>query len=239
MNNFKIWVCAPARRDEPESTLSEWTQRGYGVAVCREPQLGPLPAADLIVPTPQYLGWARSCNMLAQIVLAADPTCEWVVFPGDDTLPDPKASPGDIAWALGKHFNRGTWGVCQPTGDPWSDSRGRIIERVAGSPFVGREFALRMYGGAGPLWPGWYHNWADEELQNVAMKLGVFWQNAELMHFHRHWHRQGYGMPNWAARANDPEQWAPQQRIFDLRRQAGFPGHQPIPMEHFLHGKQD
>ena len=238
MKHFRIWVCAPARRELAESTMPAWNQAGYGVAVCREPDLLALGAADITVPTPKYLGWARSCNLLSQIVLAADEACQWVVFPGDDTLPDPHKSPGDIDWALRMHFDRGTFGVCQPTGDPWYDSRGRIIERVAGSPFVGREFASRMYGGAGPLWPGWYHNWADEELQNVAIKLGVFWQNPEWMHFHRHWHRQGNGMPAWAEGINDAARWAPEQRIFDARKQAGFPGHEPIPEEHFLHGKQ-
>ena len=47
MKHFRIWVCAPARRELAESTMPAWNQAGYGVAVCREPDLLALGAAAI------------------------------------------------------------------------------------------------------------------------------------------------------------------------------------------------
>ena len=129
-----------------------------------------------------------------------------------------------------------TFGVMQPTGDRWGDhgeGNGAVIDRIAGSPWMGREFCRRMYHGSGPLYNGYYHNFADEELQNVAQKLGVFWQRRDLIHEHRHWARPRgdvRDMPEWAAKINDPAQsdWDKSKALFAARKAAGFPGHEPL-----------
>lgn len=129
--------------------------------------------------------------------------------------------------------NISTFGVMQPTGDDWSDfhegKRSRIIERIAGSPWMGREFCLRMNGGQGPLWPEYTHCFEDEELQLVAQKLGVFWQRPDLTHFHHHWMRAEHpSVPPHLREATSKAHWNKFKALFEQRKAAGFPGHEPI-----------
>lgn len=119
---------------------------------------------------------------------------------------------------------RATFGVMQPTGDEWKDVGGRVIERFAGSPWMGRAWCERAYQSYGPMWP-YPHNWADEELQSVAIKHGVFWQRPDLTQTHAHWLRDG--KPNRA----QPAYWqsisvdyAVSKPIFTQRKAAGWPG---------------
>lgn len=254
-----VWFVLPSRREGQDSTLWSWRERGYRIAVCREPEL-PQTWADLVVPTAKYLGWPRSVNLLVHRVLAEYPETRWFVCGGDDTLPDPNHAPDEIAeqcskqclinsflrrqdartpahlridqdkvWKLSTEkldkVPESTFGVCQPTGDPWSDSQGRIIERIAGSPWIGREFARRMYHGAGPLYPGFYHNFADEHLQLVAQKLGCFWQRPELIHEHKHWARpraDRADQPAWAGHLYDGVDWKHGQALFQRLKAGGF-----------------
>ncbi len=125
-----------------------------------------------------------------------------------------------------------TFGVMQPTGDRWGDDEtGRrlwpdapaMIDRICGSPWIGREFAQRINQGNGPFWPEYHHNWADEELQNVAIKLGVFWQRRDLTHFHDHARRQG-GAWREHQKGFDAD-YVRMKPLFDRRKAAGFPGH--------------
>ena len=79
-----------------------------------------------------------------------------------------------------------TFGIMQPTGDRWGADEPwakalfpdapAYIDRICGSPWIGREFARRMNEGAGPFHPAYRHMFADEELQCVAKRLGVLWQ---------------------------------------------------------------
>lgn len=127
---------------------------------------------------------------------------------------------------------RGTFGVMQPTGDRWGDRNGAYIDRVAGSAWIGREFCRRAYGGNGPMWSEYHHMYVDEELQCVALKLGVFWQRPDLTHLHNHWGRPREGerlgqaerMPAFLRHANSAENWRKMKAIFEARRAAGFPG---------------
>lgn len=113
---------------------------------------------------------------------------------------------------------------------------GAYIDRVAGSPWIGREFARRMYQGKGPYWPEYTHMGVDEELQAVAIKYGVFWQRPDLTHFHQHWGRpkpgevigQAERMPEFLEKANSLGEWKRYKRIFADRQAAGFPGSEPL-----------
>jgi hypothetical protein len=68
----------------------------------------------------------------------------------------------------------------------YGENRGALIDRVAGSPFIGREFARRVLHGNGPFYPQFRHMFGDQALQCVAEKLGVFWQRRDLTHYHDH-----------------------------------------------------
>lgn len=139
-------------------------------------------------------------------------------------------------------FPWSTFGVMQPTGDRWQDTpfsrqrfgqdRGAPIDRVAGSPWMGREFCERMYEGKGPLFPGYKHMFVDEELQEVATKLGVFYQRRDLTHLHRHYIRMNNDtaceppahLKVWTSQAH----WDESKALFEARKAAGFPGHEPL-----------
>lgn len=133
-----------------------------------------------------------------------------------------------------------TFGVMQPTADRWHEGVGGFsnapIDRVCGSPWMGREFCRRMYGGKGPLFEGYRHMFVDEELQEVALKLGVLWQRRDLTHFHKHWGRgetdksivNDPKIPDHLVKWNTPEHWRESKQMFDERKAAGFPGHEPL-----------
>ena len=104
----------------------------------------------------------------------------------------------------------------------------RHIERIAGSPWIGREFFLRANGGRGPIWVEYRAMFDDEELQEVATLLGVFWQRPDVCHYHDHWVRQRKPCPEFSKKWNAPEHFEANRRLFQSRKAAGFPGHQPL-----------
>lgn len=225
----KVWLCVPARRNTEDSTVPEWRASGYKAAIAREPYL-PSIECDLLLPIHEYPGWPRCVNTLASMVFLSDPEAEWIVTCGDDTHPDLSTHPHQIAEQLKSHFC-GTFGICQPIGDPRKDSLGHIAPRVAGSPWMGREFAMRMYHGGGPLYPGYHHNHADQELKDVAEMLGCYWMRPDLMHRHDHWaYKRGSreDMPAWAAPLHTPEAWRKSNGLYQSRKLFGFPGHEPL-----------
>jgi hypothetical protein len=246
---MSVWYVIPSKRakQEADACMNAWRDRGYRTAVIREPADGFLNlTTDLQLRTHSYLGWARSVNLLIGAVMAYDADAEWFATGGDDYFPDPNHTADEIAIDCKKHFTimgpepyRGdTFGVMQPTGDRWGEAmRNGVLEatidRIAGSPWMGREFCRRMYHGGGPLYNGYYHNFADEELQCVAQKLGVFWQRRDLIHEHRHWARSRgdwRDAPEWARKINDPahSDWDKSKALFAARKAAGFPGHEPL-----------
>jgi hypothetical protein len=113
---------------------------------------------------------------------------------------------------------------------------GAYIDRVAGSPWIGREFARRMYQGRGPYWPEYTHMGVDEEIRAVAIKYGVYWERPDLTHFHQHWGRPREGetigqqdrMPEFLKQANSAGEWKRYKRIFAERKAMGFPGSEPL-----------
>ena len=245
---MSIWLAIPSKRlpEEAEKCLKEWRERGYKIALWRDDDLPIM--LDKRFCAMKYPGYASALNQMCGVILYEDPQAEWIVAAGDDTLPDPNHSAEEIALECRYHFedlNGGnardeTFGVMQPTGDRWHEGVGGFtnapIDRVAGSPWIGREFARRMYGGAGPYWHEYTHCFVDEELQQVAEKLGVFWQRRDLIHKHMNWARGATDkevvnvdrMPAFLAEANSPEHWRKFKRIFTERKAAGFPGHEPI-----------
>ena len=246
---MSVWAIAPSIRPHG-GTLPAWKAAGYSVAVLR--QGDPVPEADITIPTDRYMGWGKSINILSKMVFEKDPECDWVCNANDDTLPDPNHAPEVIAaqcadyfggrWDLGGktgNLREGleTFGVMQPIGDLalWAASR---IDTFAGSPWIGREFARRMYGGSGPMFEGFLHMYGDQELQEVAQKLGVFWQRPDMIHQHNHCQRHNphgaiggdtVNLPGFLTAIYGPLHWQESKALFYSRRAAGFPGHEPIP----------
>lgn len=213
----------------------------------------------------EYPGYAKAVNYLVRLVLIADPEAEWIVTGGDDVQPDMGQIALQIGASCTEHFN-GTFGVMQPTGDRWGDHRGNThafekwpekphrcihcgqeedtpphmhgayIDRVCGSPWMGREFCLQINQGKGPLWPEYFHMGEDEELQAVAKKYGVLWQRPDLIHLHKHWGRSEPGrplpsadqMPDFLKDANSLARWKEYKALFKYRKGAGFPGSEPL-----------
>ena len=149
-----------------------------------------------------------------------------------------------------------TFGVMQPTGDRWGenpthsreDMRSAYIDRIAGSAWLGREFCKRVNGGRGPLWSGnpnaqrpidrkgYEHMWVDSELREVAVRLGVYWERRDLTHHHAHAGRvRGYTsemipphLRKWTTGEEGRKHWKEAEALFFSRRDAGFPGHEPL-----------
>jgi len=244
---MSVWFCIPSARPaaEAEPVFEQWQRMGYRVAVLRQGEA--VKHTDIQISTPTYKGWARSINKLVKTILKHDEDVDWAVSGGDDTLPDPDHTAEEIAAECSNYFStrallRGlssdaefakgcpgpkaaTMGVMQPTGDlrAWPNSR---IDTFAGSPWLGREWCRRAYGGNGPLFAGYHHCWADEELQAVAIKLGVFWQREDLTHAHLHYLRDNRHPPAYAAIiACD---YSDSRALFEQRKAAGWPGSEPI-----------
>ena len=185
----------------------------------------------------KYEGWGASMNFLSRKVFDAIATrCDWVVAASDDIYPirtlEPKRSrfswatlrrsapaipdgvcggiDADAAASPSARMPWSTFGVMQPIGDlkAWPASR---IDRICGSPWLGREFCRRMYQGNGPFWPEYRHMFDDEELFEVSKRMGVLWQREDLTHRHEHWGRKTLAtradIPPHFIQANSPEQW--------------------------------
>lgn len=221
-----VWAVCPSIRPGG-GTLPLWSAAGYHVAVCRQGE--PFPEADITFPRTTYGGWSSSINFLIKFLLETSEPIDWFVACADDIAPDPH-TPDDIAAQLTEHFH-GTFGVCQPTGDPWRDAGGRIIERYAGSPWIGREFARRINGGKGPLWP-YPHCFSDNEVMEVAQMLGVFWPRSDLTHWHAHWARGAEVKPDWWDATAGADYHA-SRPLYEARKKAGFPGHEALPSSGF------
>ena len=210
-----------------------WMDAGYRIAAQVDNNGLPFPIFDASLIDPlrgasfsirrPYAGFSESVNWLTKQILANYPPnypdAQWIVSAGDDTLPDPRP-PLEIAEELSDHFG-GTMGVMQPTGD------GHGIETICGSPWMGREFCERINGGRGPFWPEYTHMFADQEMKEVAERLGVLWQRPDLTHKHNHWSWSGGQMPTFLAEQNSPAHWNKYLRLFEDRRHSGFPGSEP------------
>ncbi len=215
------WVAIPSARPVPEVTAwcEKWHAQGYKIALWRDTER--VDAADLCVVAP-YPGYSQAANALIKLVLDSDAECSFVVGGGDDTWPDPNKRADEIAAELTAHFG-GTFGCCQPTGDDWRDAMGKIIDRIAGSPWTGRDLCRRLNQGTGVYWNEYHHSWADQELMEVCLKLGVFLRRPDLMHFHDHCMRYPGG--KWAPHLQGVSaDYTRMKPLFDKRKAMGFPG---------------
>jgi hypothetical protein len=227
-----------------------WQDRGYKVALVRDvvdPEWQP---DYTIFSTPtwgKYPGYAVSTNELVKCILREYPECMWCLAGGDDVYPDPDHTADEIARECGTYFGNlhdtpgfipSTFGVMQPTGHRYGEHpnhpdprlRSAYIDRICGSPFMGRSFCERMNKGQGPFHPGFLHMHGDECLFEVAKKLGVLWQRRDLTHEHRHWGLKGNrsDMPQFLERWNTPEHWRESKALLDRLKAEDFAECMPI-----------
>lgn len=247
-----VWVTVPSARpvEHVRKWAAAWRERGYRVAIWRDPGHGiAIDNVDFIV-SDTYPGYARAVNHLTHHILREDTECNWVVTGGDDVYPDSHTA-DEIALECGRYFwikwqddltldlqKMKTFGVMQPTGHRWGEHtshpdprlRSAYIDRICGSPFMGREFCLRMNKGKGPFHPGFTHMHGDECLFEVAKKLGVLWQRRDLTHDHRHWGLSGNraDMPKFLERWNTPEHWRESKALLDRLKAEDFAECMPI-----------
>lgn len=234
---MSVWYAIPSKRPlaDAERCLDAWAAKGYRIAVFRDSG-EPFPRCATFGDTMRpYPGYARAVNELALGILELDPDAEWIVTGGDDVWPDERWRAIDIGEECTRNF-RGTFGVMQPTGDRWGADQAQpnfagsaYIDRVCGSPWMGREFCERINGGQGPLWPEYTHMFVDEELQNVAQSLGILWQRPDLTQRHEHWARGAQRtVPEFLREVNTREHWNQYKALFEDRKANGFPGHQAL-----------
>lgn len=241
---MSVWIVCPSARpvDQVAKWVAAWRERGYRMAIWRDTGDNIRDAQiDAHVFIGEYPGYAKAVNSIVLAMIDVDPTAEWFIAAGDDVYPDPNHTADEIARQCVAHFYGrgpsgsadGTFGVMQPTGDRYGEQpnappgalKGAYIDRVAGSAWIGREFARRVNRGNGPLWPEYFHMFVDQELQEVATNLGVFWQRRELTHHHEHWARaraRSSDCPPFLEKANAGYREA--EAIFYRRKAMGFPG---------------
>jgi hypothetical protein len=245
---MSVWLTIPSARSDA-GTVPMWKARGYRIALWRDREDGIRErfSAEGLVIVGAYPGYAKAVNSLVKAVLQLDPESTWCVAGGDDTEPDLNHAPEQIARECSEHFctlidprlydmdcvKPGTFGIMQPTGDRWANGS---IDRICGSPWMGREFCQRMYGGSGPFFEGYSHMFVDQELQEVASGLGVLWQRRDLIHLHNHFLRTNAARdvdrsappPPHLVKWNTQEHWDESRALFESRRVEGFPGYQPL-----------
>lgn len=229
---MSVWYCIPSAKPVPEAQacVNAWRAMGYKVALYRDAENSREPEIDAdVVVYLEYDGYAKAVNMLANAILLRDPECEWIVTGGDDTIPDQTKRAEVIALECTQHF-AGTFGVMQPTGDRWGADPAQpnfvgsaYIDRVAGSPWLGRAWCERAHGGQGPLHPDFAHMFVDEALRGAAVTLKCYWERPDLTHFHDHWARkQGQQMPGYIRPVNSPGHWRDSQAIFERVKRGGY-----------------
>ena len=147
-------------------------------------------------------------------------SCPIIVGGGDDLFPDPSLRAEAIAEQFLERFPD-TMGVMQPTGDGFE-----ATASICGSPWIGRAWMSRMYGGAGGLCEAYAQQYADEELYWVARCAGRLQLRPDLTQRHEHFRRAGRAAPTYwieSAAANE----AGDCKAFIERSGAGFPGAAP------------
>lgn len=185
----EVWFVIPSASPEKcRKVLPLWRERGYRTAVLQNFERGDIPA-DIVEWYDSYPGWPESVNTLCRSIVPA--SCNLIVTGGDDMLPDPNHTAQELSSQFFQRFRDG-FGVMQPHGDEFLSAK-----RYCGSPFIGRTWFETMYAGRGPMYGGYHHNYADNELFWVARGLGALWERPDLSHFHDHFTRSGSPQPRY------------------------------------------
>lgn len=218
MKREEVWFAIPSASVERcRDVLPKWRDMGYKTAIIQNRERGEIPA-DLCVWFDHYPGWPGSINILAREIVPR--SAKIIVSGGDDMLPDPNVPAHEIASQFLERFPD-TFGVMQPHGDDFLETA-----QFCGSPWLGRAWCERMYEGSGPMYQGYIHHGADDELYWVAKGLGALWSRPDLTQYHEHFLRNDEAPPEWWMDAVDKNDEADTLR-FIARAAHFFPGHEP------------
>ena len=218
-NSSEVWFVLPtANADNAARHLPIWRDMGYRVAVLQDRTRFDCDA-DAVVYADTYPGWPATVNRLFREVIPAH--VQVIVSGGDDMLPDPNLRAHEIAEQFLEYFH-GSFGVMQPHGDDFEDTR-----EFCGSPWLGREWMQRMYMGFGGMCDRYTHHFADDELYWVSRCTGKLWSRPDLIQAHDHFRRRGEDAPEYwleSVQAHDRDD----TRTFMARAASGFPGHEAV-----------
>lgn len=216
---MNVWYCIPSANPERcVRAFEAWKAQGYKCAVLVNKPDHEVLTADLVVRVDKYKGYFASVNRLAKLVVA-EHEADIVVTGGDDMLPDPTKRADEIGAEFLARFPDG-YGVMQPTGDDLPGTKD-----ICGSPWMGRRWIERAYGGDGPLCGEYFHFYGDLELKELAGELGVLWQRDDLRQYHDHWIRRGgIAATTSYQRRNETAFFDVDKSVYAARKAAGWPG---------------
>ncbi len=214
-----VWYVIPsANRELCNKCFVAWRQMGYHTAVLADRVWARDDVwADVMLYCRQYNGYPAAVRELCKEI---GDRADIIITGGDDVYPDPTMTAAEIAAQFHEHFPDG-FGVMQPIGDDYPGT-----DRICGSPWMGRRFCDTINGGGGPFWHEYTHFFCDEEMFEVARKLGCLWQRKDLTQYHDHWSRNGGEQQPYHLKHQ--KQWDTASHLFHKRKLAGFPGHEPV-----------
>ena len=205
---MKHFVCFPSADPMIGLTCAKkWIERGYDAMILLDPPnwlVSAEPRLHLIHGPIPFPGYYKVINTLT--TAAFDAGADVVTCIGDDMLPDPIRTAEDIAQMYLKRFPKGE-GILQAVGDAQGEKIGGEwnSQRICGSPTFGRNWFSEGYPYEGGFCSQYRSFYGDEDLQNVAKKKGLLWQELTLKIDHLHWafgrsHKQPYhdkAQKNW------------------------------------------
>lgn len=212
-----------ANRKAAEETARVWRGAGYLVAVAIDRGAVAPEGPELVVEVDYEGYYAAIRALVASVRGELGHTPGMVVCGADDISPD-AVPPWEIAAQVEARWPDG-FGVMQPVGD--LNRNGRPFGgtgSAAVSPWIGRGWLERAYGGNGPHWCGYHHLHGDEELRQVALRAGVYWERNDLCQYHAHWTRGHRDNLSPERRREIIERWAADRERYRVRLSEGFPG---------------
>lgn len=201
-------------------SLAEFNGRKWkaaGFKLFADIECGLVPCADE-TRMRAYDGHPRSSNRAIAdcIALGAD-----VVLNVNDDMYPIDMTADDLIRAWSFVFDLSTLGVMQCAGDMWGG-----MAWAAVCPAVGREYAQRINGGRGLYWPEYNHYFADQEIREVAERLGKFHLHTSLKIYHDHHTRGGRDGLTAQNRAHTQSKHERDRQIYNSRLSANFPNHE-------------
>jgi hypothetical protein len=169
-----IWAVIPSTDPARANEMSErWSARGYRTCLVINKELVP-PSMKSSMRAHQvflvggYEGWFRTMNFCCG-VLFTQGQADVVVCSSDRILPSETGTAHEIATAFALKFPGGV-GVMQPTkhGCPKDDLQ---------SPWIGKPFWYKTYGGRGPFYERYFQYFGNRELYAVAQRMGALWEH--------------------------------------------------------------
>lgn len=168
---MRIWVAFPSTDPaRAEETAGRWAALGYKTLVMFNAEQYRLINADLVFRIAVYEGYFRAQNFACQ-KLVRDHGADIVVCGSDRIAPIEGRAASQLGATFWAKFPNGL-GVMQPVGGaPPGDCP---------SPWVGRNFILRTYGGAGPFHERYFQYFGGRELFAVARSMDRLWLREDV-----------------------------------------------------------